>query len=237
VSINNLIAKDMSRTQTIFVDLSRLLFQKEKASLIIRLMMAGNDISLANQCLSKYKEDHGRMSKHAQRGALMYFVRLQCGHLKEAMDLVQEICDDQDLYDRINRCSTHAQGCFDNLKNCLNGGPDHKKFKDYVMKVRHKTVFHYDRKLVERALEDRANRQEARTSHITRGDHITLWRFNLADDIVDSIICRHIWKIPRKADLRQQADQIADFGSNLCVSFLDFCGEFIFSYIQENAAI
>jgi hypothetical protein len=92
------------------------------------------------------------------------------------------------------------------------------------MKVRHKTVFHYDRKLVERALEDRANRQEARTSHITRGDHITLRRFNLSDDIVDSIICRHIWKIPRKADLRQQADQIANFGSNLCVFFLDFCG-------------
>jgi len=69
----------MSRTQTIFVDLSRLLFQKEKASLIIRLMMACNDISLANQCLGKHKEDQGRMSKHAQQGALMYFVRLQCG--------------------------------------------------------------------------------------------------------------------------------------------------------------
>ena len=227
----------MSRTQTIFVDLSRLLFQKEKASLIIRLMMAGNDISLANQCLSKYKEDHGRMSKHAQRGALMYFVRLQCGHLKEAMDLVQEICDDQDLYDRINRCSAHAQGCFDNLKNCLNGGLDHKKFKDYVMKVRHKTVFHYDSKLVERALADRASIPEAKTSKITRGDHISFWRFDLSDDIVDSLICQHIWRIPIDADLRKQADEIADFGSNLCVSFLDFCGEFIFSYIQENAAI
>ncbi len=61
----------MSRTQTHFVDLSRLLFQKEKASLIIRLMMACNDISLANQCLAKYKKDQGRMRKHIQKGALM----------------------------------------------------------------------------------------------------------------------------------------------------------------------
>lgn len=225
----------MSRTQTHFVDLSRLLFQKEKASLIIRLMMACNDISLANQCLAKYKKDQGRMRKHVQKGALMYFVRLQCGHLNEAMDLVQKICDDLELHERIERCSPYAKACFEDLKKCLKGGCDHSKFKDYVMKVRHKTVFHYDPKLVERALADRASRPEARISKITRGDHISFWRFELSDDIVDSIICRHIWKIPRNADLREQADKIADFGSNLCVSFLEFCGEFIYSYIQEKA--
>lgn len=227
----------MSRTQTIFVDLSRLLFQKEEAALIVRLMMACNDISLSNQCLVKYREDQGRMRQNVQRGALMYFVRLQCGHLKEAMDLIQEICDSQELYRRIERCSTYAQTCFENLKRCLKGGPDFAKYKDYIMRIRHKTIFHYDSKLVEKAIVDRASRQEAKTSRITRGDHISLWRFELSDDIVDSIVCRQIMKIPKDADLRKQADEYADFGSNLCISFLDFCGEFVFSYIQEKAAI
>ena len=227
----------MSRTQSIFVDLPRLLNNKKEASIIIRLMMASNDISLANQCLAKYKKDQGPMRKHVQKGALMYFVRLQCGHLKEAIDLIQKVCEEQKLYERVERCSSHAQSCFENLKKCLKTGADYSKYRDYVMKVRHKTVFHYDSKLVERALADRASRPEAKSSKITRGDHISLWRFDLSDDIVDSIICRHIWQIRRDADLRKEADEIADFGSNLCVSFLDFCGEYIFAYIQEKAAV
>ncbi len=153
------------------------------------------------------------------------------------MDLIQEICDGQELYSRIERCSQTAQDCFHQLKDCLKDGPNQQKFTDYVMKIRNTAIFHYDPKLVYRALEDRAGRVDASTSRITRGDDISLWRFELADDILDSIICRQIWKIPRDADLRDQADQKSDFGSNLCISFLDFCGEFVFSWIQENAAI
>ncbi len=60
-------------------------FKVNKQSLhFFQLTSACNDISLANQCLAKYKEDQGRMRKHVQIGALMYFVRLECGHLKEA---------------------------------------------------------------------------------------------------------------------------------------------------------
>ena len=114
---------------------------------------------------------------------------------------------------------------------------DYNKYRDYILKVRQKTVFHYDGKLVEKALADRANRTEAKISKITRGDHISLWRFDLSDDIVDSLICRQLWKIPREENLREKADEISDFGSNLCVSFLDFCGEYIFSYIKEKATI
>ena len=91
--------------------------------------------------------------------------------------------------------------------------------------------------MVDKALTDRASRSEARRSKITRGDHISLWRFELADDIVDSVVCRQIWKIPRNANLRQEADLKADYGSELCQSFLDFSGEFIFRFIEDHAVI
>ncbi len=227
----------MTRTQTTFVDLSRLLPNKKEASIIIRLMMACNDIALANQCLAQYKEEQPPIRKHVQKGALMYFVRLQCGHLKEAIDLIQKLCNDKYLLKRVDNCSKEAQTSFKDLTDCFKNEPNYIKYRDYVLKVRHKTIFHYDGKLVEKALADRANRTEAKTSKITRGDNISLWRFNLSDEIVDSLICRQLWKIPREENLREKADEISDFGSNLCVSFLDFCGEYIFSYIKEKAAI
>lgn len=228
----------MGRTQTKFVDLQRLHSCGDSASLIIRLMMAFNDISVANQCLSIFKKEQPPMRKHVQRGAAMYFIRLQCGHLNEAMKIVREIRDDQKLCDTVKRCSQIAQESFDKLTNSLKGSSNNAEFEQYVGQIRHNTVFHYTKnKLVNKALSDRSSRSESCRSKITRGDDISLWRFELADDIVDSVVCRQIWKIPRNADLRKEADLKADYGSKLCQSFLNFSGEFIFRFIKEHAAI
>ena len=166
----------------------------------------------------------------------MYFLRLQCGHLNEAIKLIQPIRDDSYLYERVKRCSQTAQDSFGKLLDCAKGGPDHKRFLQYVGRIRQNTAFHYDGTVIRDALADRASRPEAMHSKITLGDHIGLWRFELADQIVDSIVCRQIWKIPKDADLRQEADKCADFGSDLCKALLVFSGEFVFRYIQEHAA-
>lgn len=227
----------MSKTLTMFVDFQRLHSCGNSASLIIRLMMAYNDISLANQCLSKFKEKHSPIRKHIQQGAGMYFVRLQCGHLNEAMKIIQEIRNDQNLSHKVKRCSQAAQDSFNKLVKCLKGGPDYKKFKKYVGKIRHTTVFHYDPVLVDRALWNRANGAKGNLSSITGGSDLSLCRFELADHIIDSIVCRLIWKIPQGADIRKEADLAADYGSDLCQSFITFSGEFISRYIREHAAI
>jgi len=227
----------MGRTHTVFVNLERLHSRGDKASLIIRLMMAYNDISLANQCLTEFREEQPRLRKHVQQGALLYFVRLQCGHLNEVLDLIQEIKSDQDLHRRVGRCSQAAQDAFKKLANCLKGGPDNRRFEKYIGLIRNTTAFHYDKKLVSRALSDRASRSKARPSRITMGDHINLCRFELADDIVDSLVCHQIWKIPKDANVLNEANRISDFGSDLGRVSLDFCGEFSFRYIQEHAAV
>lgn len=226
----------MGQTQTIFVNLQRL-NSCNNAGTIIRLMMACNDISVANQCLSQFMTEQTPIRRHVQKGALMYFVRLQCGHLNEAMKIIEEIREDPNLNDRVKHCSQTAQDLFSKLTNCLQGGTDCADFQKYVGQIRQNTAFHYTEKLVNRALSDRSDRPEARISKITGGDHINLCRFELADDIMDSIVCRQIWRIPRDADLRQEADRSADFGSDLCKSLLGFAGEFIVRYIREHAAI
>jgi len=167
----------------------------------------------------------------------MYFVRLQCGHLNEAMEIIKEIKDTPYLNDRIEHCSQTAKNSFGKLTNCLKGGSDHSDFQKYVGQIRHNTAFHYAEKLVEKSLTDRSGRADAALSRITAGDDVSLWRFEIADDILDSIVCRNIWKIPRDADLQQEANQCSDFGSDLCRSLLDFAGEFIIRFIQEHAAV
>jgi hypothetical protein len=226
----------MARTLTTYVDLNRLQALGERASVIIRLMMAGNDIALANQCLGYYKNEESPVNNDIRRGAGLYFIKMQCGHLNEAIKLIEEIIRDEYLLERVKRCSSSAMDAFAKLKKCLKGGSDEKKFEQYIGLIRHNTAFHYSNKLVDRALADRAGRPESRRSKITAGDHISLWRLHLADDILDSIVCRHIWRIPRTTNLRQEADKIADFGGNLCVAFLDFSGEYIFRFVKEHAA-
>ena len=227
----------MSRTHTILVNLQKLQADRDNASIVIRLMMACNDIAVANRCLKKFKEEQSTIRKHVQRGALMYFVRLQCGHINEGLKIIQEIKNNKKLSESIERCSQAAKDSFKRLANCLKSGTENKKFEKYVERIRHKTIFHYDKKLVERALSDRASREEAKRSKITLGDDISLFRFELSDDIFDSIVCRYICNIPRNADIRKEIDEIMVWASDIGKSLLDFGGEFIYKYIQESAAI
>ncbi len=225
----------MPETQTVYVSF-RKLQRSAHGSVILRLMMAFNDISLANHGLAQYKQEQPRLRRHVQIGARLYFVRLQCGHLNEAMKVMQEIRDDAGLRAEVGRCPAEVQAAFDKLTSCLDGGPGAADFRRYVGAIRNKTAFHYDPKLTLAALDDRAGRDEAATSTITAGDDLSLWRFEAADHILDSIVVRHLWKIPRTADLRTEADRIADYCADICLSFLVFAGEFAFRYMTRNAA-
>ncbi|MGA3208765.1 MAG: hypothetical protein ABSE05_13205 [Syntrophales bacterium] len=226
----------MARRAITFVDLTRLQALGERASVIIRLMMAGNDIALANQCLGYYKAKESQVNNDIRHGAELYFVKMQCGHLNEAIKLIEEIDNDKYLLERVERCSKFAIDAFAKLKKCLRGGSDERKFAQYIGQIRHNTAFHYSNELVGRALADRAGRPESRLSKITAGDNISLWRLHLADDILESIVLRQIWKIPRAANLQHEADNITAFGGDLCVAFLNFSGEYIFRFVKEHAA-
>lgn len=233
----------MSRTKTLFVDLERLESLGDQASIIIKLMMVCNDISVANHCLGIFKEcffdDSPSMRKHFEKGAAMYFVRLQCGHLHEALDVIEEIKDNQQLYDSLEHCSNTAKDSFNKLTDCLKGGPNRREFEQYITRIRNNLTFHYcnkrGKKLIDRALSDRAGRMEAKTSKITLGDNLSLYRFELADDIIDSIVCRQIFDVQESADLRSAVDKILDFGSNLCKALVTFGNELVTRFVRVHA--
>ena len=93
--------------------------------------------------------------------------------------------------------------------------------------------FHYDEsgKLIAKALKDRVAKHCTSPSSVTRGSTAHLWHFELADEILDRIVVREIWKIPEPADLRTEADKTAMWIYDILLAFIDFCGEFIWKYV------
>jgi hypothetical protein len=229
------------RTNTIYTDLKKLYESSPKeASLIVRLMLACNDIALANHCMSNFKTGQLRaIQQHIKEGAMLYFVRLQCGHLNEAMDLVGELnalLQESSLSANVfNKCSEETKEDFNKLRDCLDGFTRRQDFLKKVELMRHNTVFHYKaNKLFESAVKIRSENSIGRYSSITRSYDVSCLRFNVADDIIDTVVCRFLWKLEGDDDLQKKADETSDFGSDLCKSFINFCSEFIFRYMQEH---
>jgi hypothetical protein len=163
----------------------------------------------------------------------VYFVRTQISHLYEGLKVIAELRQDPDLLKIVEICDSHTQLCFHELEQYVQAGPKKQRFDKLAGRIRHNLGFHYDEsgKLIMKAILDRAARPDARVSLITRGDNINLWHSKVADDVVDSIVVRYIWDIPRGADLRLHADAIADEVHKILCQFLDFSGEFIWKYL------
>jgi hypothetical protein len=159
----------------------------------------------------------------------MYFVRLQVSHLNEALKIIRELRDDPSLMKLVDRCDAQTRASFTKLEQFMPGGAQHDQFAKVAGRIRQNLGFHYDEsgKLIAKALKDRVAKYGASPSSITRGSTAHLWHFELADEILDRIVVREIWKISEPGDLRTEADKMAMWIHDILLAFVDFCGEFI----------
>lgn len=225
----------MSQTSTKYISFETLETRGPSAVTVVKLMMACNDMSLSNQALTAWKKEQPNVKKSRQIGAGMYFVRTQLAHLHEGLKVIEAIRADPSLMAHVATCDQQTQGSFQQLVPFLSGESMRAEFEQLIGRVRHNLTFHYDKSgtLIERAISDRAARAEARLSSVTRGSTAHLWHFKIADDVVDSIVVRQIWNIPRSSDLRAEADRIADRVHQIFLWFVDFSGEFIWRYCRS----
>ena len=198
-------------------------------------MMTCNDLQFANEALSAWKTEQARSRKARQTGACMYFIRIQFSHLFEGLKVVQDIKDDPALFGLVNQCDLQTRTSFAELERFLPGGANRADLERNMGRIRSNLAFHYEEsgKLISRAIADRAAWPEARFSSVTRGSTAYLLHFRAADDIVDSIVVRQIWKIPRTADLRVEAYKMADYLHEIFLYFVDFSGEFIWKFCEH----
>lgn len=225
------------KTLTKYVDLDKLNSHSTESIHVIRLMMACNDISLANHCNIIFNEEIPSIKKYLIRGAKMYFLRIQYSHLNEAMSIIKDINENTKLRNFIHEsCSSQTQNIFKELTDYVQGGSKEKEFERNVKHLRDKVTFHYGKSEIQQAL----SKRKKRTSSMTLADNINHIRFEIADDIADSIVCRNIWKVEHIDDyddefIRNEVDKHAEFGMKLCKLLFDFSGEFIEKYITKYA--
>jgi hypothetical protein len=224
-------------TSTSYTTFQKLIAQGNEAVLIVKLMMAFNDLALANEGLSIFQSQYATKRSDKSRGAAMYFVRLQAGHLYEAMEIVDAIVANQRLRAVIKECSEKAKTAFKRLVTLRRDKDQKRKFEQFVGRLRNNVTFHYDKRgdLIRRAMAKRAKDTLGNSTSITRGTERYSWRFTVADDVVDSIVCREIWKIPDAADRRAEADAAAHYGHQIFVDFADFASELIVGYVRDGA--
>ena len=200
-------------------------------------MMAFNDLAVSNEGLSIFKERHAAKQNNKDRGASMYFIRLQASHLHEAMKIIDAIAAHERLRNVVAQCSGAIRSTFERLVALRTDDAQRRKFEQYVGRLRHNLTFHYDESgdLINRAMEGRARKPEGNPTSITRGTEPYSWRLTIADDVVDTIVCRQIWNIPEGADLRAEADAASDYGHEIFVAFADFAAEFVTKYVRDGA--
>ena len=223
------------RTHTKYFSFSKLA-NADGASTVVRVAMVCNDLAIANSSMSHYKKIESNALNHMRQGGALYFVRMSCGHLREGIKAVQDVRDQSALSALVKKCDPRAQSAFAELCECLPPGRDHIDFRRYVQPIRNTVAFHYDVKEVDSALDDRANRSTSSgVCSITIGEDIHSTRFEFADALLDTIVCRKLWRIV-DTDARAEADRISDWCFQKSVQFLDFGDDFVRRFLLEHAA-
>lgn len=225
----------MATTSHRQVRFDRLQAKGQDAAIVIKLMMACNDMSLSNQALDDWKKPQTRERIDRQRAACMYFVRVELSHLFEALKIIEQIQRSPGLSTLVQQCDTQTRKSFSELLNHVSGGAKRARIEKLVGQLRHNLTFHYHQcdKLILRAIEDRASRAEANHAWITRASTAHRWRFSLADDVIDSVVVRQQWAIPRNADLPVESDKIAAEVHEVMLQYFDFAGEFVWKFVEQ----
>lgn len=206
------------------------------ASTVVRVAMVCNDLAVANSSMSRYRKmDSGAVS-HVRQGALLYLVRMSCGHLSEGIKAIHAVQAHRYLSALVRKCHPRAQAAFADLRECLPRGRDHTDFRRYILSIRDKTAFHYDNKQINRAMVDRVRRSTSSgVCSITLGEDIHSTRFEFADSLLDTIVCRELWRLPDDADASVEANRISDWCCQKSIQFLDFGDDFVRRYMLQHA--
>ncbi len=81
----------MARTSCVKVDFDALYRRGADGVTVVKLMMACNDLTLANHAQSQWEPPTTAALRYRAQGARQYFVRLQIGHLQEGLVVIKEV--------------------------------------------------------------------------------------------------------------------------------------------------
>jgi hypothetical protein len=216
-------------SNTRIVRSDRLLEDREIASVFLRLMMAVNDGGLANNALVEWDQTTERKKKCRYNGGRMYFVRVQLGHVFEALGVVDEIKASNVLRDLIEKADSATQVSFKKLEE-FRSTPEYK----VLVRLRNNLSFHYNGKLAIRGLERVVAARPEDLSAMSFGDDILDWHFQLADKVMNSIFARDVMGLGQDADVVKESNEIMHRLFDLHEALADFSMHFIRHYFKKR---
>ena len=152
----------------------KLLDDEKRGSIILRLMMVVNDISITNSQMFEWQNTEELEEKYRSRGAILYFGRVQSAHLFEALNIIREIRDNADLRKRVERCNVRTVSAFATVEKFL----DSDDYKMMAM-MRNAVAFHYDQKLSMRRIKKLVDLAPDHRTEYSRGADTLDWCFSL----------------------------------------------------------
>ena len=212
----------MSRSTTNIVKFGNLAASDELGSVLVRLMMACNDFSLARECFGMWRRPETRKQETRAASAQRYFLRLQISHVCEAMDIIDEIERSSKLRKAVEAADAQTQASFNELK-ALKKSPRYKAMK----LIRNKVAFHYDPDWVSETIERVDKKRPDLRTTISMGEEALDWFFEPADLVEDALVVRKIFKVPQGADVRAETDKVLNALQEFAAVFGDFAGYFV----------
>lgn len=196
--------------------------RKGHASVMVRLMMAINDIALVNNALREWNTSDEKRKTVRKSSGRMYFVRVQMAHLFEALEIIKEIRDSPSLTAEVEACSTRTKDSFARVRAFLDT-------RDYrlLAQIRNSATFHYDAKRARRGAIAIVQELPNDTSSFTMGSDPLDWYFDLADKVQEKIVVCYIFGVADDADIAKESDAIANRMFDMAEAFGDFAGYFI----------
>jgi hypothetical protein len=194
----------------------------ELGQILVRLMMACNDFSLANESLGVWRNPETRKQQSRAAGAARYFLRLQVSHVCEAMDIVDEIERSATLKAAVEATDGRTQASFDRLRAFKRSG----RYKTMKL-ITNKVAFHYDPVWVKETIEAIDKKDPALTASISMGQEALDWYFEPADMVEDRLVVRKIFNVAEGSDVRAETDKILMELHEIAAVFGDFAGYFV----------
>ncbi len=194
------------------------------SGVLIRLMLAVNDISLAADADAFWAETTEQRRAYRKPRARMYFIRLIMSHVHEGLNVIGEINKSPDLRAAVDLCDARTRENFEKLVEILTS-----RERGALFRYRTKTTFHYDREVPGEHLRKVIAHDRDATWSYSVGSTPLDRHFELGDAVMDRMVVRFVLGAdePRSAARSKKIEEIATRLDQIAFTFTDFATSFI----------
>lgn len=197
----------------------------ELGVVIGRLMLAVNDVSIANDALGQWMGEQTGVRQTRAKSAKMYFVRVLIGHVFEALQVINKIKTTPELMRVVDAAPRPIRRHFDACAKVIGTN-------DYLLMraMRNDASFHYLDKTVRDAIASQEIKGPDIPLALQVGDTTLDWYCEPGERIIDSVVVRGVLAIPEGTAVQPAVDNLIHRMQQVGDNLMHFSGYFIMEY-------